>query len=57
VDKPTPSQGVIRGKKQIVTVGFSPDLLRKIEAAAAELGISRAAFINLACSKLLKDQA
>ena len=46
-----PAKGVIRGKKQIITVGFSPELLEKIDAAAAENSISRAAFISLACSR------
>lgn len=49
------AKGVIRGKKQIVTIGFAPDLLKRIDAAAADMGISRAAFINLACSRLLKE--
>lgn len=44
-------KGVIRGKKEIITVGFAPELLRKIDAAAEANGISRAAFISLACSK------
>ena len=49
--KPAPGPSTIRGKKQIITVGFSPEQLAKIDAAATENGISRAAFINLACSQ------
>lgn len=49
-------KGVIRGKKEIITVGFSPVLLERIEQAAADVGISRAAWINLACSKLLASE-
>ena len=45
------TKGVIRGKKQNITIGFSPELLAKIDDAAERNGISRAAFINLACSK------
>ena len=48
-------KGVIRGKKQIITVGFSPDLLTKIDDAATASGISRAAFISLACSRAVAD--
>lgn len=50
---PEKKAGVIRGKKEVITVGFSPALLERIEHAAADVGISRAAWINLACSKLL----
>lgn len=46
-----PGPSTLRGKKQIITVGFSQELLAKIDNAAAENGISRAAFINLACSQ------
>lgn len=51
--KPAPGPSTIRGKKQIITVGFSPELLAKIDAAADANGISRAAFINLACSQAM----
>ena len=30
------TKGVIRGKKQIITVGFAPDLLERIDGKAAE---------------------
>ncbi len=50
------TKGVIRGKKQIITIGFSPELLNKIDAAAERSGISRAAFINLACSKAVTSE-
>lgn len=51
-----PKKGVIRGNKEIITVGFVPELLEKIDAAAKANGISRAAFISLACSKALASQ-
>ena len=50
---PTRSAGVVRGKKLIITVGFSPEMLDRIDEGAAQCGISRAAWINLACSRLL----
>jgi len=43
--------GVIRGQKRIITIGFEPEALAEIDAAAARCRISRAAWINLACSK------
>lgn len=43
--------GVIRGQKRIITIGFEPEALDEIDAAAARCRISRAAWINLACSK------
>lgn len=49
------TKGVIRGKKQIITVGFSPELLERIDGKAAENGISRAAMINLACSRAVAE--
>lgn len=50
------TKGVIRGKKQIITIGFSPELLAKIDDAAERNGISRAAFINLSCSKAVTSE-
>ena len=47
--------GVIRGQKRIITVGFEPEALEAIDAAAARCRISRAAWINLACSKAVAD--
>jgi hypothetical protein len=49
------SGGVIRGNKQVVTVGFTRDLLPHIDAASGMLNISRAAFINMACTRFVKD--
>lgn len=51
----TAPTGVIRGKKKIITVGFTPDLLEKIDAGAAAIGVSRAAFISMACSKATQE--
>lgn len=50
-------KGVMRGKKMVITVGFAPTLLQKIDDAAEKMGISRAAFINLACSSYADKQS
>lgn len=44
-----------RGFKKIITVGFHPDLLEKIEVAARASGISRTAYINLVCSRAVAE--
>lgn len=49
------SAGVLRGKKLIITIGFEPEALAQIDAAAARCRISRAAWINLACSKMAAE--
>lgn len=56
LDQVAGKKGVIRGKKEIITVGFAPDLLRKIDAASEANGISRAAFISLACSRAVAGE-
>lgn len=48
-------KGVLRGNKLVTTVGFSVDLLRHIEAASKRLNISRTAFINMACTRMVKE--
>jgi hypothetical protein len=47
--------GVIRGKKRIITVGIGLDLMPRLDAAAARLSISRAAFINMAIVKTVEN--
>lgn len=44
-----------RGNKEIITCGFKPDFLDHIEEAASILNINRTAFINQACSHLVKE--
>jgi hypothetical protein len=47
-DAPKPRRGVIKGKRQQITLTIPPNLLQKVDAMAAELGQSRAAVINMA---------
>lgn len=47
VEPPKP-KGVIKGKKQQISLTITPALLEKVDELAAELGQSRAAVINMA---------
>jgi hypothetical protein len=42
------TEGVIRGKKRIITLGIDPDLLDEVDKCAAAVHISRAAWLNQA---------
>lgn len=53
-DAPKKPRGVIKGKRQQITLTISPDLLEKADALAAELGLSRAAVINLALHRAVE---
>lgn len=48
-------KGVIKGKKQQITITMDPSLIEQIDAAAAENGQSRAAFINMSCINALEN--
>ncbi|MGY0160691.1 ribbon-helix-helix protein, CopG family [Edwardsiella tarda] len=48
-------KGVIKGKKQQITITMEPSLIEQIDAAAAENGQSRAAFINMSCINALEN--
>lgn len=50
------AKGVMRGKRRVITTGFNPDTIDRIDAAAAKLGIGRAAWINMAVNKALNAQ-
>lgn len=50
-----PAKGVIRGKRQIITTGFSPEAIDRMNRAAARHGISRAAWLNMIVNKALDD--
>jgi len=50
----TPAKGVMRGHKRQITLTLSPDLLPQIDAAAASLGISRAAWVSMTISQGLR---
>ena len=45
-------KGVIRGKKEQITLTISPELLAKVDALASRMGQSRAALINRAIYEL-----
>ncbi|MGQ5976909.1 ribbon-helix-helix domain-containing protein [Serratia sp. IR-2025] len=47
------SKGVVKGKKQQITITIDPELIKRIAEAAAEKGQSRAAFINMSCINIL----
>ena len=53
---PDADAGVIRGKKRIITTGFAPDTVDRIDRAAGRLGISRAAWINVAVNRKLEEE-
>ncbi|HAV1871859.1 TPA: CopG family transcriptional regulator [Enterobacter hormaechei subsp. steigerwaltii] len=46
-------KGVAKGKKQQITITMDPELIERIDEAAAENGQSRAAFINMSCINVL----
>lgn len=59
-DAETKPKGVVKGRKQQISLTIAPALLDKIDSLAKELGQSRAAVINLAIYRavekgLLKD--
>lgn len=47
-------RGVMKGKRQQITLTIAPALLKKVDALAAELGQSRAAVINLAIHRAVE---
>ena len=47
-------RGVLRGKKQQITLTIMPDLLKKVDAMARRLGQSRAAVINMAVYRVVE---
>jgi hypothetical protein len=49
-----PVKGVMRGHKRQITLTLSPALLPQIDAAAAALGISRAAWVSMTLSQGLR---
>ncbi|MCC8445678.1 MULTISPECIES: hypothetical protein [Xanthomonas translucens group] len=50
-----PRRGVMRGRREQITHTLPPELLAKIDRRSGELGIPRAAYINLALSKALEN--
>lgn len=50
------AKGVIQGNKQQISVGFDPEFLREIDQRRKEMGgLSRPAFITLACRNLMRQ--
>ncbi|MGD0108536.1 MAG: ribbon-helix-helix domain-containing protein [Rhodopila sp.] len=45
-------KGVIRGRKEQITLTIAPDLLAKVDQMASKMGQSRAALINRAIYEL-----
>jgi hypothetical protein len=43
----------MRGKREMFTVGFEPDLLAEFDAARSKLGLSRPALIKIAVRRVL----
>lgn len=52
---PDSQHGVIRGKRRIITIGYSPEIVDRADAVAKKLSISRAAFFNMIASKALPN--
>jgi hypothetical protein len=50
-------KGVIRGKKEQITLTIAPELLAKVDAIASRMGQSRAALINRAIFELAERVA
>jgi hypothetical protein len=49
-------KGVIQGNKQQISVGFDPEFLREIDELRKKMGgLSRPAFITLACRNLMRQ--
>jgi hypothetical protein len=49
-------KGVIRGKKEQITLTIAPEMLAKVDALALRMGQSRAALINLAVFRLVENE-
>jgi hypothetical protein len=49
-------KGVIRGKKEQITLTIAPELLAKVDALASRMGQSRAALINRAIYELAERE-
>jgi hypothetical protein len=49
-------KGVIKGKKEQITLTLTPALLTKVDTLAKRMGQSRAAVINLAIFRLVEAE-
>lgn len=50
-------KGVIKGKKQQITLTITPDILGQLDQKAEDLGLSRAALINIGIRHVLNEGA
>ncbi|CAH0133800.1 MULTISPECIES: ribbon-helix-helix domain-containing protein [Enterobacterales] len=50
-------KGVIKGKKQQITLTITPDILDQLDQKAGDLGLSRAALINIGIRHVLNEGA
>ncbi|CAI1209278.1 CopG family transcriptional regulator [Serratia marcescens] len=53
----TRRKGVVKGKRQQITLTIDPEILDRLDVKAAEDGVSRAALINIAIRQLLNRGA
>lgn len=51
--KNTRPRGVIKGRRQQITLTIDPEILDRLDIKAVEDGVSRAALINIAIRQLL----
>jgi len=49
-------KGVMKGKKEQITLTLTPEMLTKVDTLAQRMGQSRAAVINLAIFRLLEAE-
>ncbi len=49
-------KGVIKGKKEQITLTLAPEMLARVDALSGRMGQSRAAVINLAIFRLLEAE-
>ena len=55
-DAEAPSKGVVKGKKQQISLTMTPALLAKVDALAEKMGQSRAAVINMAVYRVVEAE-
>jgi Ribbon-helix-helix protein, copG family len=53
---PAPRKGVMRGRKEQITLTLAPELLAKVDERAAQMGMSRAACMSLAIFQWLERE-
>ncbi|MEX3099032.1 CopG family transcriptional regulator [Serratia ureilytica] len=53
----TKRKGVVKGKRQQISLTIDPEILDRLDVKAAEDGVSRAALINIAIRQLLNRGA